>query len=218
MAEPSASTPCPRWAELERRNAELGRRVAELEARVRRLADALAQARRQGKRQAAPFSRGTPKTDPGPPAAGRGRTTGPGPSAPSRRRRRSKRSGVRHARSTWPSGRCAGAVEQPRSTQRSNPHETETLTLAVRPICASSTEASCLWSPLVDSGCHLQVCPAMLDPNSNERGRPVSGAISSLGTALGCCVLRGALCIDQAPLVGRRRSRALLKKRWSVRL
>src|SRR3954464_12746396 len=40
------------------------RRVADLEARIAALEQALQQAARAGKRQAAPFSKGTPKPDP----------------------------------------------------------------------------------------------------------------------------------------------------------
>ena len=58
MAEPSDhSQGCPRCAVLERR-------VAELEARVRELERLLSEAARAAKRQAAPFSKGVPKTHP----------------------------------------------------------------------------------------------------------------------------------------------------------
>jgi len=73
MAEPWNSTlPCPRCAVLQRR-------IAELEARVAQLERLLEQATRTAKRQAAPFSQGPPKPDPGSP----GRKPGPdyGPSA-----------------------------------------------------------------------------------------------------------------------------------------
>ncbi len=67
MAEPSNSTSsCPRCAEL-------ARRIAELEARIAQLERMLEQAHRGNKRQAAPFSKGTPKPDPKPP----GRKSGP---------------------------------------------------------------------------------------------------------------------------------------------
>jgi len=67
MAEPSNSTPpCPRCVELEHR-------IAELEARIAQLERLLEQATRTAKRQAAPFSKGTPKPDPKPP----GRKPGP---------------------------------------------------------------------------------------------------------------------------------------------
>jgi len=57
MAEPSQTGACPRCAVLERRVAELQARLAELE----RLLD---QRTRDGKRQAAPFSKGGPKANP----------------------------------------------------------------------------------------------------------------------------------------------------------
>lgn len=61
MSEPSnQSPPCPRCAVLERR-------IAELEARVAQLERLLEQATRRAKRQAAPFSKGTPKSEPKPP-------------------------------------------------------------------------------------------------------------------------------------------------------
>jgi len=61
MAEPSEhSQPCPRCAVLERR-------VAELEARVGELERLLSEAVRATKRQAAPFSKGAPKSNPKPP-------------------------------------------------------------------------------------------------------------------------------------------------------
>ncbi|MDO8629838.1 MAG: hypothetical protein Q7R41_05045 [Phycisphaerales bacterium] len=67
MAEPSNHISfCPRCAELERR-------IAELEAQVQRLTQLLEQATRATKRQAAPFSKGEPKTSPKPP----GRKSGP---------------------------------------------------------------------------------------------------------------------------------------------
>ena len=79
MAEPSDNMPsCPRCAELERRNAELERRnaelerrnaelerrIVELEARIAQLEQLLEKATRAKKRQAAPFSKGPPKTNP----------------------------------------------------------------------------------------------------------------------------------------------------------
>ncbi len=67
MAEPSNDTSCcPRCAELERR-------IAELEAQVQRLTRLLEQATRKAKRQAAPFSKGSPKSSPKRP----GRKPGP---------------------------------------------------------------------------------------------------------------------------------------------
>jgi transposase len=67
MAEPSNNTTsCPRCAELERR-------IVELEARIAQLERLLEQATRTAKRQAGPFSKGPPKSDPKPP----GRKPGP---------------------------------------------------------------------------------------------------------------------------------------------
>ena len=67
MAEPSSDRPiCPRCVVLERR-------IAELEARVAQLERLLDQALRSNKRQAAPFSKGTPKPD----AKKPGRKSGP---------------------------------------------------------------------------------------------------------------------------------------------
>jgi hypothetical protein len=58
-------------SELRRQNAVLGRRNAELEKtvlwqqrRIEALEEQLKKLRRQGKRQAAPFSKGSPKSDP----------------------------------------------------------------------------------------------------------------------------------------------------------
>jgi outer membrane murein-binding lipoprotein Lpp len=53
-----------RMAELEADNAELTSQVARLSERVKRLQGKLDGARREAKRQAAPFSKGTHKTDP----------------------------------------------------------------------------------------------------------------------------------------------------------
>jgi hypothetical protein len=53
--------------ELRAENERLARRVAALEARVAELTQLLDEARRAGKRQAAPFSRGEPTEDPKPP-------------------------------------------------------------------------------------------------------------------------------------------------------
>jgi len=74
MAEPSNNTSsCPRCAELERHIAQLEARIAELEGRIAQLERMLEQATRTAKRQAAPFSKGTPKANPQPP----GRKPGP---------------------------------------------------------------------------------------------------------------------------------------------
>src|SRR3990172_3413309 len=72
MAEPSDhSQPCPRCGVLERGIAELEQllaaalaRIAELEKRNAALEAFLAQRTRGGKRQAAPFSKGSPKPHP----------------------------------------------------------------------------------------------------------------------------------------------------------
>lgn len=72
MAEPSDHPqPCPRCAVLERRVAELERllaaalaRIADLEKRNAELERLLDQRTRDGKRQAAPFSKGSPKSHP----------------------------------------------------------------------------------------------------------------------------------------------------------
>jgi len=60
-------------AELRARNAQLELHVAQLEARIAKLEALLDAATRAGKRQAAPFSKGPPKTNPKPP----GRKPGP---------------------------------------------------------------------------------------------------------------------------------------------
>src|SRR5207253_10634697 len=82
MAEPSTSTsPCPRCVVLERRIAALEAQVAELQSPVQRLTHLLEQATRATKRQAAPLSKGEPKTDPKPP----GRKSGPDYAMPASR-------------------------------------------------------------------------------------------------------------------------------------
>src|SRR5262245_21993109 len=50
--------------QLRAENVALKRRMAELEAKVARLTAIIEDLRRQGKRQAAPFSKGAPKADP----------------------------------------------------------------------------------------------------------------------------------------------------------
>ena len=60
MAALSPDGACPECARLRRR-------VAELEAQVEKLTRLLEQVQRGAKRQAAPFSRGQPKSDPKPP-------------------------------------------------------------------------------------------------------------------------------------------------------
>lgn len=56
-----------RIAELEAINARLQAHIAQLEARIAKLETLLAASNRSGKRQAAPFSKGPPKSDPKPP-------------------------------------------------------------------------------------------------------------------------------------------------------
>ncbi len=74
MAEPSETSPsCPRCAVLERRVAELERQLAAALARIAELERLLDQRTRDGKRQAAPFSKGSPKPHPQKP----GRKPGP---------------------------------------------------------------------------------------------------------------------------------------------
>ena len=74
MAEPSDHTqPCPRCAVLERRVAEVERQLAAALARIAELERLLDQRIRDGKRQAAPFSKGAPKENPQKP----GRQPGP---------------------------------------------------------------------------------------------------------------------------------------------
>ena len=84
MAEPSNhSQPCPRCVVLERRVAELERllaaelpRIAALGKRNVALEALLTQRTRDGKRQAAPFSRGSPKPHPEKPGRQPGRDYG----------------------------------------------------------------------------------------------------------------------------------------------
>lgn len=78
-----SSTPCPRCRELEQRVRELegivlqqAREMERLTATVERLTAALEEARRQGKRQAAPFSKGDPQAKPKRPGRKRGRRHG----------------------------------------------------------------------------------------------------------------------------------------------
>ena len=62
--------------EVARENQHLRRRIAELEKENRKLKELLVEARRSGKRQAAPFSRAEPKTDPKKPGRKRGEKYG----------------------------------------------------------------------------------------------------------------------------------------------
>lgn len=74
MAEPSNNPPlCPRCVELEAHITGLEAHIAKLEARIAKLEQLLEQTTRKGKRQAAPFSRNSPKPNPKPP----GRKPGP---------------------------------------------------------------------------------------------------------------------------------------------
>lgn len=57
----------PTYEELLRENAELRRRLAEQECQIAKLERLIEELRRGGKRQAAPFSKGAPKSDPKPP-------------------------------------------------------------------------------------------------------------------------------------------------------
>lgn len=104
MAEPSNNTSsCPRCVELERR-------IAELEARIVQLERLLEQANRRSKRQAAPFSKGTPKPDPKPPGRKPGRDYGTRAfrSAPSPRKIDEVHEAVLPARCPG----CGGAVHE----------------------------------------------------------------------------------------------------------
>src|SRR5271169_6990844 len=72
-----SSNECPRCRELERRVAELEALVRSLSDQVAKLSAALEEERRRGKRQAAPFSKGPPVTEPKPPGRKSGRRHGP---------------------------------------------------------------------------------------------------------------------------------------------
>src|SRR3989304_5542751 len=77
MAEPSDHTqPCPRCAGLERRGAEGERQWAAALARIAELERLLDQRIRDGKRQAAPFSKGSPKPHPDKPGRKPGKDYG----------------------------------------------------------------------------------------------------------------------------------------------
>jgi uncharacterized protein YlxW (UPF0749 family) len=68
--EVGTSQPDPRdirIAELEAINARLQAHITQLEARIAKLETLLAASNRSSKRQAAPFSKGPPKSDPKPP-------------------------------------------------------------------------------------------------------------------------------------------------------
>ena len=71
--DPSVETPaCPGCAERDRRIAELEARIAEFQARVEKLERIIDELHRGSKRQAAPFSRGAPKTNPKKPGRKKG--------------------------------------------------------------------------------------------------------------------------------------------------
>lgn len=77
MAEPSETTrSCPRCAVLERRVAELERQLAAALARIAELERLLEQRTRDGKRQAAPFSKGSPRAHPAKPGRKPGKDYG----------------------------------------------------------------------------------------------------------------------------------------------
>src|SRR5215210_3423341 len=57
----------PAYEELLQENVELRRRVTEQESRIAQLEKIIEELRRGGKRQAAPFSKGAPKSEPKPP-------------------------------------------------------------------------------------------------------------------------------------------------------
>src|SRR4051794_41795318 len=68
--DPSSEATCPGCAAA-------AKRIADLEARIAALEQALQQAARAGKRQAAPFSKGPPKPDPKKPGRKPGDAYGP---------------------------------------------------------------------------------------------------------------------------------------------
>lgn len=71
--QPSVETPrCPGCAERDRRIAEFEARNAEIEQRVKKLEKTIDELRRGSKRQAAPFSKGAPKSNPRKPGRKRG--------------------------------------------------------------------------------------------------------------------------------------------------
>src|SRR4051794_36256117 len=76
----------PTYEELLQERDELLRRVGEQEKRIAFLEKALEDLRRKGKRQAAPFSKGEPKTDPKPPGRKAGAQYGSHASRPVPRR------------------------------------------------------------------------------------------------------------------------------------
>jgi transposase len=57
----------PTYEELLEENSKLRRQIAEQQRRIEQLEKLIEELRRGGKRQAAPFSKGEPKSDPQPP-------------------------------------------------------------------------------------------------------------------------------------------------------
>ena len=79
MSQPTYQQLLGVLAEKDRQIAELQDRVTQLEARLAQLEQFLEKATRAQKRQAAPFSKGTPKQDPKTPGASRATPTAPRP-------------------------------------------------------------------------------------------------------------------------------------------
>ena len=77
MAQPTYQNLIYENRRLREENRQLRLRVDTLEAQVRKLTAWLEQAQRTGKRQPAPFSKGTPKQDPKPPGRKPGDHYGP---------------------------------------------------------------------------------------------------------------------------------------------
>jgi transposase len=70
------------YEELLQENAELRRRLLEQDRRIEQLEKIIEELRRRGKRQAAPFSKGEPKSDPKPPGRKPGERYGQQPCRP----------------------------------------------------------------------------------------------------------------------------------------
>ncbi len=114
MAEPSDNLlPCRRCVELERR-------LAELEAQVARLTNLLEQATRKSKRQAAPFSKGSPKSNPKKP----GRKPGPDYGTPAFRSAPPPRKIDQTHEATLPA-RCPGCGGAVRETHTASQYQVE---------------------------------------------------------------------------------------------
>ena len=77
MDAKSVSNDCPSCRQWELRIAELETLVHSLREQVAKLTAALEEERRRGKRQAAPFSKGLPVTEPKPPGRKSGKRHGP---------------------------------------------------------------------------------------------------------------------------------------------